>query len=521
MPLDRLQKILARRGLGSRRKAEELIRAGRVLVDGAPAVIGQRADPSSARITVDGAALTPEEPALTLMLHKPAGVVVSAVDERGRRTVFDLLGEVPAALRHVGRLDRDSEGLLLLTTDGELAHRIAHPRHEVAKVYEALVEGRPSAATLARLRAGIELDDGPTLPAEAELLFRAGEEERDGTWLRLILHEGRKRQVRRMLAAVGHPVRRLIRTRVGSLALGDLAPREARPLSALEEDALRSAVGLDAAVEDAADGALDRVAAPSVPSSRANGRSAAEEHEISPERSPAAPPSGPDSIARSIAIDGPTASGKSVVGRALAERLGRGFLDTGLMYRACTLAVLQSGTDPEDAAAVAALVRALDLDVRWPDPATPRVVLAGGDVTERLREPQIEATVSLISRVPAVRDELVRRQRAFAARSPIVMSGRDIGTRVLTEARTKLFLDASLAVRAARRLADEHEARRGSDLARVRVETERRDSLDATGKRAIRPEQAAPDATVIATDGLSVDEVVARAIEAYEQAGDA
>ena len=523
MPLDRLQKILARRGFGSRRKAEALIRAGRVHVDGAPAVIGQRADPAASRITVDGAPLTAEQPALTIMLHKPPDVVVSAVDERGRRTVFELIGEVPAGLRHVGRLDRDSEGLLLLTTDGELAHRLAHPRHEVAKIYEALVDGRPSAATLARLRAGIGLDDGPTRPAEAELLFRegggAGEggAAAEGAWVRLVLHEGRKRQVRRMLAAVGHPVRRLIRTRVGTLELGDLPPGEARPLTAREEETLRAAVGLDTA----AAAVLDAAGAPSLSSPRPTGRCAPEEHPISSDSTPAPESVASASIARSVAIDGPTASGKSVVGRALAVRLGYGFLDTGLMYRACTLAVLESGTGPEDEGAVAALVRALDLDVRWPEPATPRVVLAGDDVTARLREPAIEATVSLISRVPDVRDELVRRQRGFAARSPIVMSGRDIGTRVLAEARTKLFLDASLAVRAARRLAEEDAAGRGSDLARVRAETERRDALDATGKRAIRPEQAAPDATVIDTDGLSVDEVVARALEAYELASKA
>ena len=225
-----------------------------------------------------------------------------------------------------------------------------------------------------------------------------------------------------------------------------------------------------------------------------------------------------DSIARSVAIDGPTASGKSAVGRALARRLGYGFLDTGLMYRACTLAVLDSPADPDDADAVAALVRALDLDVRWPDPETPRVLVAGDDVSDRLREPEIEATVSLISRVPAVRDELVRRQRAFATREPIVMAGRDIGTRVLTEARAKLFLDASLEVRAARRLGDERAAGRGSDLDRVSAETDRRDQLDSTGQRAIRPEQAAPDAVVIATDDLGIDEVVARAVEAYERA---
>ena len=224
------------------------------------------------------------------------------------------------------------------------------------------------------------------------------------------------------------------------------------------------------------------------------------------------------SIARSVAIDGPTASGKSAVGRAVARRLGYGFLDTGLMYRACTLAVLQSPVEPEDEEAVAALVRELDLDVQWPDPETPRVVIAGDDVSDRLREPEIEATVSLISRVPAVRNELVRRQRAFAERTPIVMAGRDIGTRVLTEARTKLFLDASLAVRAARRLAEERAAGRGSDLGRVSAETDRRDNLDSTGQRAIRPEQAAPDAVVIVTDDLDVDGVVARAVEAYERA---
>ena len=524
MPLDRLQKILARHGFGSRRRAEALIHAGRVHVDGEPALIGQRADPTGSRITVDGAPLTTEEPALTLMLHKPTDVVVSAVDERGRRTVFDLLGQVPAALRHVGRLDRDSEGLLLLTTDGELAHRLAHPRHEVAKIYEALVDGRPNAAALAQLRAGIELDDGPTRPAKAELLFREGGgsgEGADGAWIRLVLHEGRKRQVRRMLAAVGHPVRRLIRTRVGTLELGDLPPGEARPLTAVEERALRASVGLDTAADAVADAAVDAAGAPSLSSPRPTGRRAPEEHPISSEPTAAFESIASASIARSVAIDGPTASGKSVVGRALAERLGYGFLDTGLMYRACTLAVLESGTDPEDEDTVAALVRSLDLDVRWPEPATPRVVLAGDDVTDRLREPEIEATVSLISRVPAVRDELVRRQRAFAARSPIVMSGRDIGARVLTEARTKLFLDASLAVRAARRLAEEDEAGRGSDLARVSAETERRDALDATGKRAIRPEQAAPDAIVIDTDGLSVDEVVAHALGAYERANEA
>ena len=244
---ERLQKVLARRGHGSRRKAEALIRAGRVEVDGQPATIGQRVGPS-ARIAVDGAPLDAEAAALTLMLHKPPDVIVAASDDRGRRTVFDLLDGAPPGLRHVGRLDRDSEGLLLLTTDGELAHRVAHPRYEVAKTYEALVEGRPDDDALARLRAGIELDDGPTRPAEAERLPRDG----DGWRVRLVLHEGRKRQVRRMLAAVGHPVRRLVRTRLGPLELGDLAAGASRPLTADELAALRALCGLDAPPVDAA-----------------------------------------------------------------------------------------------------------------------------------------------------------------------------------------------------------------------------------------------------------------------------
>ena len=144
--------------------------------------------------------------------------------------------------------------------------------------------------------------------------------------------------------------------------------------------------------------------------------------------------------------------------------------------------------------------------------------MAGEDVTDGLRDPEIEATVSLISRVPAVRDEMVRLQRSVAARAPIVMAGRDIGTRVLTEARTKIFLDASLEVRARRRLGDEHDVGRGSDLAQVIEETARRDGLDQTGKRAIRPEQAAPDALVVDTDALDVKAVVALAHAAYERA---
>ncbi len=222
-----------------------------------------------------------------------------------------------------------------------------------------------------------------------------------------------------------------------------------------------------------------------------------------------------DSIARSVAIDGPTASGKSVVGRAVAEALRIGFFDTGLMYRACTLAVLRSGTVPDDAEAVTALVRSLDLDMRWEDPTDPRIILDETDVTPLLREPEVERNVSLVSRIDDVRHELVRRQRAIAAREPVVMAGRDIGTRVLAEARTKVFLDASTEVRARRRLGEELDAGRPTNFDEVLSATRRRDELDNTGHRAIKREQAADDALIIDTDALGIDQVVEHTLEHY------
>lgn len=188
------------------------------------------------------------------------------------------------------------------------------------------------------------------------------------------------------------------------------------------------------------------------------------------------------------------------------------------MYRACTLAVLERGIDPNDAAAVTALVRGLDLDLQWPDPSRPRATLDGVDVTDRLRQPEIERNVSLISRIAEVRDELVQRQRRLASRSPIVMAGRDIGTRVLTEARTKVFLEASTEIRARRRMGEELDAGRNTTFERVLDETRTRDELDSTGKRAIRRDQAAPDAIVIDTDMLGIDEVVEVCLNAYRDA---
>ena len=224
-----------------------------------------------------------------------------------------------------------------------------------------------------------------------------------------------------------------------------------------------------------------------------------------------------DALPRCIAIDGPTASGKSVVGRALADLLHLGFFDTGLMYRACTLAVLNAKIDPLDEPAVIDLIHHIDLDVRWPEPNDPRILLDGVDVTPGLRSAIIEQTVSLISRIEDVRHELVRRQRAIAMREPVVMAGRDIGTRVLVEARTKVFLDASTEIRARRRLGEEQVEGRGSTFEAVLAATRRRDELDNTGDRAVRPEQAADGALIIDTDAIGIDEVVARCAGLYRE----
>lgn len=240
MSTERLQKILARHGLGSRRHAEQLIREGRIHVDGVIAKLGQRTDPDVAYITFDGDPLPPLGPPLTLILHKPRGVIVTASDERGRTTVFELLDNPPANLRQVGRLDRDSEGLLILTTNGELAHRLMHPRYRVNKTYAALVQGLIRPETIESLRIGIELDDGPTAPSNVKLLCQKG----DDWWVQLVIHEGRNRQVRRMFYAVGHPVLRLIRTSVAGLTLDKLEAGESRPLTSSEELTLADSVGL-------------------------------------------------------------------------------------------------------------------------------------------------------------------------------------------------------------------------------------------------------------------------------------
>ena len=235
---ERLQKVLARVGVGSRRACEDLIAAGRVTVDGQVAVLGRRVDPDTALIEVDGAPVGVRPGLVHYLLNKPIGVVTTADDPKGRPTVVGLVPDDPRVFP-VGRLDVDTEGLLLLTNDGELTQRLTHPSYGVEKEYVVEVRGAPTRAVLRRLREGIELNDGPTAPARAALL--------DASVVRLTIHEGRNRQVRRMCEAVGHPVVRLVRTRIGPIADRSLAPGAWRALSVEEVRALEVAVSTDQA----------------------------------------------------------------------------------------------------------------------------------------------------------------------------------------------------------------------------------------------------------------------------------
>lgn len=226
----RIQKILAMMGVASRRKAEELVIEGRVTVNGKRAVLGMKSDPARDHIKVDGKLLVSAESRIYLMFYKPAGVITSLSDPEGRTTVKDFLKGIKHRVFPVGRLDYDSEGLLLITNDGNFAHSILHPSKKIPKTYAAKVKGVIDESGLESLRKGVMLEDGVTAPARAKRIRKSD----SNSWVEITIHEGRKRQVRRMLERVGHPVIKLRRTAIGGLNLADLKPGEMRRLTVEE-----------------------------------------------------------------------------------------------------------------------------------------------------------------------------------------------------------------------------------------------------------------------------------------------
>jgi 23S rRNA pseudouridine2605 synthase len=238
---ERLQKVLARAGVGSRRVCEDMIEAGRISVNGRPVTVqGMRVDPGRDKIAVDGVRIEIRDDRVTYAMNKPAGVITAMSDDRSRSTVGDMVGDLAKGLVHVGRLDQDTEGLLLLTNDGELAHRLAHPSYEVRKTYLAQVSGSVPRDMARRLRAGVELDDGPVKVDS----FRVVDTHAGQSVVEVVLHEGRKHIVRRLLAHVGLPVSRLTRTAVGPIQLQRMRSGSIRRLSKEELGALQELVGL-------------------------------------------------------------------------------------------------------------------------------------------------------------------------------------------------------------------------------------------------------------------------------------
>lgn len=504
MPEERLQKILAQAGLGSRRACEELIKAGRVAVDGKVITeLGTQVDPAAAFISVDGRPIGAERPRY-IMLHKPAGYLSGPDARAGYPSWLDLV-QVPERLYAVGRLDQDSEGLLLLTNDGELANHLMHPRYRHPKTYLVQVEGVPELRKIRRLQHGVMLDDGPTLPARVVQLRKVPPGVRRGgparpaqrdkadsraaappppdalhtSWLKVTLWEGRKRQLRRMVGLLGHPALRLIRVGLGPLLLDELPPGRWRDLTPGEVKALREAAFRgEQAGKDAPSAAFSKGAA------------------VLPD---------------AIAIDGPSASGKSTIGGLLAKDLAYLYFDTGVMYRAVAAAALAQGLPIEDEAAVTTLAERVCIEILSPTVADGRdvtVLVDGQDVTWALRKPEVERAVSPVSAYAGVRHAMVLQQRRIGEAGRVVMVGRDIGTVVLPDADLKIYLDASAQERARRRLLERQARGEKATLEEVLRALQRRDQYDSS--RAHSPLMAASDAIVIDSTGLTIEQVMAR-----------
>lgn len=460
-----------------------MVASGRVTVNGQKADVGQLVDPAADSIAVDGKTVgSGEQQRIYLAMAKPAGVTSTVSDRHASQTVVDL---VPPGLRRgaariypIGRLDRDSEGLLLLTNDGTWAQRILHPSHGIEREYAAGLDRPIDELQRKQLIAGVLLEEGRAELAGLRLASSAdvrllrdliGPDAQQFVWYIVTLRQGMKRQVRRMFGAVDAQVRRLVRTRFGTLRVAGMTLGDVRALSAAERRQLDSLSQAD----------------------------------DSPQTAKA-----PRGLI--VSIDGPGGSGKSSVGAAAARTLGYRFCDTGVLYRGLAWLALERRVDPDDAAALTALIDDMELT---PDESERYVRLTVGDreVTDELHTAAVDREVSRVSRHADVRARLLPVQRALAAPGRIIMAGRDIGSVVLADADLKIYLDVSIEERARRRSRERGVQADDTAVRQIEDELRRRDGVDSTRKTA--PLRVPDGALVLSTDGntlqQTVDEVVA------------
>jgi 23S rRNA pseudouridine2605 synthase len=473
----RIHKALADAGVASRRAAEQLVAQGRITVNGSAAGVGQLVDPASDVLALDGVPVAAARRRVYLVLAKPAGVTSTVSDRHAARTVLDLVPrEVLARARRlypVGRLDKESEGLIILTNDGDWAQRILHPSRGVEREYAVGIEAPLTADQADTIRRGVQLEEGharlealrSATAADLRMLTDfVGSEARQLSWYRVTLRQGLKRQVRRMFAAAGVPLRRLVRVRFGTVRLSGMAQGEVRELSA---DERRRLDDLSAAGAREARGLI-------------------------------------------VSIDGPGGSGKSTVGMRAASLLGYRFCDTGVLYRGLTWLALDRGADLDDGATLVSLVGLVRLVPDEHDRYV-RLLVAEQEVTDELHTAAVDREVSRVSRHAAVRSALLRIQRGLAAPGHIIMAGRDIGTVVLPDADLKLYLDVSVAERARRRAQERGVAGDPRAIAQIEDELQRRDGVDSTRETA--PLRIPDGAIVLRTDGWTLEQSVQRVVE--------
>lgn len=494
MAAERLQKLISAAGIASRRAAERLIVEGRVTVDGEVVrTLGARADPETAEVRVDGARLRGlGRPRRYVALNKPVGHLTTRSDPSRRPTVMELLPLSLRSLSPVGRLDAASSGLVLLTDDGALAQRIAHPRYRLPKTYLATVRGLPDEEALARACRGLRVDGEFLRLDAAEVLarFPHRQESRRRARLRITLRGGRNREIRRVLGVLGHPVVELHRTRIGSLPDRGLRPGKWRKLTSEEVDELRAAVGAAPSAEDSPAEADERGAPP-------------------PEdETPEPPAPEPDPPPFVVAIDGPAGSGKTSVARAVADRFGLPYFNTGASVRAVALGAMRLGIPLDEGPPLRAVAYRVILD-----PAG-RVFLDGEEVSTAVRAPEVSRGASEVAVHPELREVLAARWRSAAGGGGVV-EGRDIGTVVFPDAPVKVFLEARPEVRARRRSSDEGDR----DVRVVEAELKGRDDTDKG--REVAPLRRAADAHTVDTSDLTLEETVDRVAALVASARDA